>query len=168
MNLSIRNPYVREQLLTAWPCQEKRIPCAWHMQRVPVIGALVPRNHNAAVTGLRYLLRLTTDETGRTRLFPMTVYYTAVWQRGLNCVHVLSCPTLRPCGLLPCQAPLSVGFPRQEYWSGLPFPSPGHLPDPGILPGRQSFTTEPPGKPYELHTGESQEIQRQHLLSSIF
>ena len=32
------------------------------------------------------------------------------------------------------QAPLSMGFPRQEYWSGLPFPSPGGLPDPGIEP----------------------------------
>ena len=30
------------------------------------------------------------------------------------------------------QAPLSMGFPRQEYWSGLPFPSPGYLPHPGI------------------------------------
>ena len=33
-----------------------------------------------------------------------------------------------------CQAPLSMGFPRQEYWSGLPFPPPGDLPDPGIKP----------------------------------
>ena len=33
------------------------------------------------------------------------------------------------------QAPLSMGFPRQEYWSGLPFPSPGDLPEPGIKPG---------------------------------
>ena len=32
-------------------------------------------------------------------------------------------------------APLSMGFPRQEYWSGLPFPSPEDLPDPGIEPG---------------------------------
>ena len=32
------------------------------------------------------------------------------------------------------QAPLSMGFPRQEYWSGLPFPPPGGLPDPGIEP----------------------------------
>ena len=31
--------------------------------------------------------------------------------------------------------PLSMGFPRQEYWSGLPFPSPGDLPNPGIEPG---------------------------------
>ena len=34
-----------------------------------------------------------------------------------------------------CQASLSMGFSRQEYWSGLPFPSPGHIPDPGIVPG---------------------------------
>ena len=40
--------------------------------------------------------------------------------------------SLRPHGLV-CQAPLSMGFPRQEYWSGLPFP-PGDLPDPGIKP----------------------------------
>jgi len=33
-----------------------------------------------------------------------------------------------------CQAPLSMGFPRQEYWSGLPFPSPGDFPDPEIEP----------------------------------
>ena len=33
-----------------------------------------------------------------------------------------------------CQAPLSMGFLRQQYWSGLPFPSPGDLPDPGIKP----------------------------------
>ena len=52
------------------------------------------------------------------------------------------------------QAPLSVRFPRQEYWSGLPFPSPGDLPNPGIelmspaLAGRV-FTTEPPGSPIQ-------------------
>ena len=50
------------------------------------------------------------------------------------------------------QAPLSMGFPRREYWSGLPFPSPGDSPDPGIKPKSSSqagrfFTTEPPGKP---------------------
>ena len=50
------------------------------------------------------------------------------------------------------QAPLSMGFPRQEYWSGLPFPSPGDLPNPGIeleppALGGGFFTTEPPQKP---------------------
>ena len=44
------------------------------------------------------------------------------------------CPTL--CNPTDCyQAPLSMGFSRQEYWSGLPFPSPGDLPDPGIKLG---------------------------------
>ena len=49
------------------------------------------------------------------------------------------------------QAPLSMGFPRQEYWNGWPFPSPGDLPDPGVelmspaLAGK-FFTIEPPGK----------------------
>ena len=51
-----------------------------------------------------------------------------------------------------CQAPLSMGSPRQEYWSGLPYPSPGDLPDPGIKPGspvlqEDSSPTELPGKP---------------------
>ena len=49
------------------------------------------------------------------------------------------------------QAPLFTGFPSQEYWSGLPFPSPGDLPDPWIEPKSPTladrfFTTEPPGK----------------------
>ena len=40
------------------------------------------------------------------------------------------------------QAPLSMGFPRQEYWSGLPFPSPRDLPDPGIEPGSPAFQAD--------------------------
>ena len=59
--------------------------------------------------------------------------------------------SLQPHGLL-CQAPLSVGFFRQEYSSGLPFPSPGDLPDPGIEPGSSALQADsspsaPPGKP---------------------
>jgi len=51
-----------------------------------------------------------------------------------------------------CQAPLTMGFFKQEYWSGLPFPSPEDLPDPGIKPTSPAlaggfFTAEPPGKP---------------------
>ena len=40
------------------------------------------------------------------------------------------------------QAPLSMGFPRQEYWSGLPFPSPGDLPDPGIESGSPTLQAD--------------------------
>ena len=65
-----------------------------------------------------------------------------------------SCPTLATQWTLAHQASLSLGFPRQEYWSGLPFPSPGDLPNPGIKPGSPMspalaggfFTTEPPRK----------------------
>ena len=51
-----------------------------------------------------------------------------------------------------CQAPLSMDFSRQEYWSGLPCPPPGDLPDPGIRPmslalQADSLPTVPPGKP---------------------
>ena len=45
-----------------------------------------------------------------------------------------SCPTLPTPWTIACQAPMSVGFSRQEYCSGLPFPSPGDLSDPGIEP----------------------------------
>ena len=49
------------------------------------------------------------------------------------------------------QAPSSMGFSRQEYWSGLPFPSPGDLPDPGIEPRSptlqaDALPSKPPGK----------------------
>ena len=54
------------------------------------------------------------------------------------------------------QAPLFMGFSRQEYWNGVPFPLPGDLPNPGIKPrspvspalAGRFFTTEPPGKPH--------------------
>ena len=54
------------------------------------------------------------------------------------------------------QAPLSMGFSRQEYWSGLPFPSPGDLSDPGIDPRSpalqaDALTSETPGKPMLGH-----------------
>ena len=52
---------------------------------------------------------------------------------------------------MDCQAPLSIGFSRKEYWSGLPFPSPGDLPNPGIKPASPAladvfFTSVLPGK----------------------
>ena len=54
------------------------------------------------------------------------------------------------------QVPLPMGFPRQEYCSGLPFAPAGDLPEPGVEPVSPAlvgefFTTEPPGKPNELH-----------------
>ena len=66
---------------------------------------------------------------------------------SLSCVQVFS---------TPCQ---SIGFPRQEYWSGLPLPSPGDPPNPGIEPtspvspalAGEFFTSEPPQKPFSIY-----------------
>ena len=64
-----------------------------------------------------------------------------------------SCPTLVTTWTVARQAPLPMGFSRQEYWSGLPFPSPGDLPDPEIKPRspalqEDSLPTELRGKPF--------------------
>ena len=63
------------------------------------------------------------------------------------------------------QAPLSMGFSRQEYWSGLPCPLPGDLPDLGMKPMSHAlqggfFTTEPPGKVIFKHRYMSCKKQR--------
>ena len=64
-----------------------------------------------------------------------------------------SCPTLAILRTVTHQAPLSMGFPRQAYWSGLLFPSSRDLLHPGIAPEspalQDSLLTEPPGKPPE-------------------
>ena len=65
-----------------------------------------------------------------------------------------SCPTLVTPWTTAYQAPLSMGFSRQEYWSGLSFPTPEDLPDPGIKPGSpalqaESLPSKLPGKPFE-------------------
>ena len=66
---------------------------------------------------------------------------------------VQSCLTLCDPGTVTLQALLFMGFPRQESWSGLPFPTPEDLPNPGIelassASAGRFFTTEPPEKPY--------------------
>ena len=50
-----------------------------------------------------------------------------MWAQSLSRVQLFVTPWT-----VACQVPLSMGFPRQEYWSGLPRPTPGDLPDPGI------------------------------------
>ena len=66
---------------------------------------------------------------------------------SLSCVRLFVTPWT-----VAYQAPPYMGFSRQEYWSGLPFPSPGDLPEPGLEPGSPALQTdalpsEPPGKP---------------------
>ena len=51
-----------------------------------------------------------------------------------------SCLTLVTLWTVACQTALSMGFPKQDYWSGLPFPSPGDLPSPGIEPASPALS----------------------------
>ena len=85
------------------------------------------------------------------------------WSESLSRVRHFATPWT-----VAYQAPPSMGFSRQEYQSGLPFPSPGDLPDPGIKPGSPAFqgdalTSEPPGKPY-IYIGLSSSNYTQTLL----
>ena len=78
----------------------------------------------------------------------------------LSCVRLSVTP-----GTVACQAPLSMRFSKQEYWRGLPFPSPGDLPNPGIKPRSpalqvDSFAAEPPGKPKNTGVGSLSLLQR--------
>ena len=80
-------------------------------------------------------------------------FTTTTWEALMHAKVCSSCLTF--CHPIDCSRPnsSSVGFSRQEYWSGLPFLSPGDLPHPGIKPTcpalqANSLPTEPPGKPY--------------------
>ena len=70
--------------------------------------------------------------------------------KSLSCVQLFATPWT-----VASQAPLSMEFSRQEYWSVLPFCSPGDLPDPGIKPGSSALQadalpSEPPGKHFQV------------------
>ena len=91
---------------------------------------------------------------GAILLFCHSVFSDGIWKRKGSLCHLFllfdefsyliftlqfggglvakSCPTLATPWTVACQAPLSMGFSRQEYWSGLSFPSPGDLPDPEL------------------------------------
>ena len=66
------------------------------------------------------------------------VSFTNLWAQSLSCVWLFATPWTAA-----YQAPLSMEFPRQEYWSGLPFPPPGDLPDQGIKPASPAMADEP-------------------------
>ena len=82
-----------------------------------------------------------------------------MWAQSLSHVRLFSTPWT-----VACQAPLPMGFPRQEYWSGLPFPPPEDLPNPEIeprFPALQvdSSPSEPPGKPKNTGVGSLSLLQ---------
>ena len=80
------------------------------------------------------------------------LYMTTGKTNGGSGLVTKSCPTFAAPWTVACQAPLSMRFSRQKYWSGLPFPSPEDLPYPGVKPGSpslqaDSLLTELQGKP---------------------
>ena len=84
-------------------------------------------------------------------MYPYIYVYEVKWSEVIQ-----TCPTFCDRWTVAHQAPPSMGFSRQEYWSGLPFPSPGDLPNPGIEPRSptlqaDALTSAPPGKP-SIHT----------------
>ena len=58
------------------------------------------------------------------------------------CLVAQLCPTLATPQTVACQAPMYMGFSRQEYWSGLPFSSPGYLPNQGIKSGSPALQVD--------------------------
>ena len=83
---------------------------------------------------------------------------------GVSVGHLVMYDSAIP-WVIACQAPLSIEFSRQEYWSVLPFPSPGTLPNPGIEPGSpavqaHSLSSEPPGKPISCLRTQIKQISR--------
>ena len=81
------------------------------------------------------------------------------------------CPTsLQPPWTVALQAPMSMGFPGQNYWSGLPFPSPRDLSEPGIKHISLSLEgTEAPGKPrIIIGMWNWKQYQRHHCISKLF
>ena len=81
---------------------------------------------------------------------------------SLSCVQLFVTP-----GNVACQAPLAMGFSRQEYWSGLPYSPPGDLPDPEIEPGSpalkaDSTPSELEGSPQTVDTLKEIHAKTQH------
>ena len=92
-----------------------------------------------------------------------TIYFS--FSHLLLCLVAKSCPTLVILWTVAFQAPLSMEFSRQEYWSGLQFPSSGYIPNPGIEPRSpalqaDSLPAEPPEKPKNTGVGSHSLFQQ--------
>ena len=100
------------------------------------------------IENYKTLMKETKEDTNRWRNIPCS------WIGRINIVKMKLLSRVRLFATpwtVAYQASPSMGFSRQEYWSGLPFPSPGDLPDSGIEPGSpaleaDALTSEPPGK----------------------
>ena len=99
-------------------------------------------------------------------VYPRRLYFAVPYSevKSLSCVWLFATPWT-----VACQAPPPMGFSRQEYWSGLPFPSPGDLPNQGIEPGllhcrQMLLPSEPPGKSYRTKPPTNARCQQFFIL----
>ena len=119
----------------------------WNLEKLYWWTNLQGRNRDAdVVNGL--VDTVGEGEGGMNRNSSIDIYTLVKWVKSLSRVRPFATPWT-----IAHQAPPSMGFSRQEYWSGLLFPSPGALPNPGIetrSPALQAdvLTSEPPGKPH--------------------
>ena len=123
---------------------------ALHTERVQGRGAVLPGDQALRERGTgssQYALTPGAGDTSHVQsVCQFTPHLSESTPRPL--LRCYRCSVAKPCLALgdpvnvACQAPLSMGFPRQEYWSGLPFPAPGHLPDPGIEPTAPSWEAD--------------------------
>ena len=92
--------------------------------------------------------------------FSIQFLQTRTFSYRIQCLRASACSVVSPQAQRNLQAPLSMKFSRQEHWSGLPFPPPGALPNPGIKPMSLAspslaggfFTIEPPEKPHQTQS----------------
>ena len=121
---------------------------AWRIPRTEEPGGLQPTGSKRVGHDWATSLSLRQSATnGAATDFDSLTTYTSEWVKPLSHVRIFAAPWTAA-----YQAPLSMGFSRQGYWSGLPLPSPGDLPDPGVEPRSptlqaDALTSEPPGKP---------------------
>ena len=119
-----------------------KIPDVYSGQRIEIVGFETVRYlfilrvslSRLTVSKLHFIELITWQYLGLLKslvLLPVQIKTITVWSvvQSLSCVRLLAAPWT-----VACQAPLSMGLPRQGYSSGLPFPSPRDLSDPGIKP----------------------------------
>ena len=100
----------------------------------------------------------------------LTLSFTILCQHGGGGLGPKSCPTLVTPRTMAHQAPLSMGFSKQEYCSELLFPSPGDLPNPGFKPGSPEgrfFTHWAPGKLINTVNSSFSQLKKKNLIDSL-
>ena len=110
---------------------------AWRIPQTEELGGLILLRVTKSRTWLKHTqsIHYTLYDSGRkiSEAFTWVVTNNAYIPGGS--LVAKSCPTLSTPWIVACQAPLSMGFSRWDFWNGLPFPPPGGLTDPGIKPG---------------------------------